>query len=73
MSTGFFRPQSVFLNAGRCSFEWIWLHFKALFRRLTGCIAVAPLPKAGATSPRESYGFQRGAAAACAKRSSGSA
>lgn len=35
--------------------------------------AVAPLPMAGATSPRESCGFQRGAAAACAKRSSGGA
>ena len=46
------RNESVFLNAGRCSFERIWLHFKAIFRRLSGAIAVAPLPKAGATSPR---------------------
>ena len=22
-------------NAGRCSFEWIWLHFKAVFHRFT--------------------------------------
>ena len=44
--------ESVFLNAGRFSFERIWLHFKAIFRRLSGAIAVAPLPKAGATSPR---------------------
>lgn len=36
-------------------------------------IAVAPLPMAGATSPRESCGFQRGAAAASAARSSGGA
>ena len=35
--------------------------------------AVAPLPKASATSPRASYGCQRGAAAACAKRISGGA
>ncbi len=27
---------SVFQNAGRCSFEWICLHFKAIFRRLAG-------------------------------------
>ncbi len=27
---------SVSLNAGRCSFEWICLHFKAIFRRLAG-------------------------------------
>ena len=29
--------ESVFLNAGRCSFETIRLHFKAKNRRLTGC------------------------------------
>jgi hypothetical protein len=23
-------------NAGRCNFEWIRLHFKAIFRRLSG-------------------------------------
>ena len=26
----------MFLNAGRCNFEWIGLHFKAIFRRLSG-------------------------------------
>ena len=26
----------MFLNAGRCNFEWICLHFKAIFRRLAG-------------------------------------
>ena len=30
---------------------------------ITGALAVALLPKASATSPRESCGFQRGAAA----------
>ena len=35
--------------------------------------AGAPLPSAGATSPRESYGFQRGAAGASATRSSAGA
>ena len=63
----------MFLNAGRCSFERIWLHFKAIFRRLSGAIAVAPLPKAGATSPGAASGCQPGAAAASAKRSSGGA
>ena len=31
------------------------------------CKAVAPLPKAGATSPGESFGFQPGAAETCAQ------
>lgn len=35
--------------------------------------AVAPLPAAGATSPRESSGFQRGAAGACPSGSSAGA
>ena len=28
--------QSVSHNSERCSFEWICLHFKAIFRRLAG-------------------------------------
>jgi hypothetical protein len=28
--------QSVFLNSERCSFEWIRLHFKAIFRWFAG-------------------------------------
>lgn len=45
----------------------VWAQFTGTgwFCTMPTCVkAVAPLPSAGATSPRESYGFQRGAAQA---------
>ncbi len=80
------RPRQAFLPLGQAQaapqllegdrqrFRWPQEQHRIHLGDVHALIAVAPLHIcAGATSPRESFGFQRGAAAACAKRSSGGA
>ena len=42
----------MFLNAGRCNFEWICLHFKAIFRWLIYIGAVLVILIFGLYGPR---------------------